>query len=424
MIKQSILALYSFLVIMMVSLSTSSFALSLEEAWKGAEVTDPSYQKSLLGVKRGEVVVQQYQSNLLPNVQVSASENWSESGGDSNRYGISLSQNIWDSNLWSELDHAKAQYLQSKLELVQAQNNLALKVIQAYLDVASAQSSLELAKTKLRDGKKLHEIIKARFLAGKIKSVDVEESNATLLASQNNVLTAEADLIIKHTELSSLMNQDFEKVNLIRTNIDKPPAMMVEKQEAWLKLAKDNSPELLVAIQKVKASKIAKESAESGYYPKVTGNLGYNDSALQDHGELNAGVSLNLPLDLNGSMAARVDEASLNLLIAKQSLREVEINIKKRVMQAYSQVGLNWSQVLVAYELVKSREKVLNSKNTLYKAGRLELSDVINAHDRFYEAKNSLQINLNRYWRERVNLLNTVGKLDEQAIQLLTMAFQ
>ena len=113
----------------------------------------------------------------------------------------------------------------------------------------------------------------------------------------------------------------------------------------------------------------------------------------------------------------------LNTLSAKQDLRKVEIDIQKRVIQQFTQVDINWNQVLMANELVTSREKVLRSKEKLYDAGLLEVSEVISAHNSLFEAKNSLQNNLYNYWRQRIGLLQTAGKLDDDTMVLISRAF-
>lgn len=130
-----------------------------------------------------------------------------------------------------------------------------------------------------------------------------------------------------------------------------------------------------------------------------------------------------MPIDLNGSVRSKVDEASLNILSAKQEMRRVEIDIQKRVIQQFTQVEINWNQVLIANELVASRGNVLASKEKLYDAGLLEVSDVISAHNSLFEAKHSLQTNLYNYWRQRIALLQTAGKLDDDIMVLISRAF-
>ncbi|HDY7968844.1 TPA: TolC family protein [Vibrio vulnificus] len=411
------------LAVLAATLSLPSHAISIEQAWQQAKQNDPNYEKAKIGVQLGQAGVDSSRSALLPDLSASASLNWSESADGSNSYGATLSQTIWDSSLWSSLDQAKANYLKSELELSQAHNELAQKLLSAYLDLASAQGDLVLAQTKLDEGNKLLQIIEKRYQAGKVKSVDVEEMRATQVSEQATILNAQADLKVKRAELAALINQVPDSVDQIRTDTLIQPPMLVTSQAQWLKLAKDSSPELLVAAQMVKASEFAKQSAKGGYYPTLRGSVGYSDGDQRSNGEFNAGLTLSVPIDLNGSVRSKVDEASLNILSAKQEMRRVEIDIQKRVIQQFTQVEINWNQVLIANELVASRGNVLASKEKLYDAGLLEVSDVISAHNSLFEAKHSLQTNLYNYWRQRIALLQTAGKLDDDIMVLISRAF-
>ncbi|NRB69200.1 MAG: TolC family protein [Vibrio sp.] len=409
--------------LLLTTLSFSSFAISIEQAWKQAKQSDPDYEKAKIGVQIGEVGVTSSRSSLLPSLSATASSNWNEDSDNTNTYGATLSQTLWDSSLWSDLDEAQANYLRTELELSQAHNELAQKLLATYLDLASAQGDLQLARNKLEEGNKLLKIIEKRYQAGKVKSIDVEEIRATLVTDKAGILSAQAQLEEKRAELGALINQMPERVDQIRTdNLIQPP-MLVYSKEQWLKLAKDSSPELLVAAQKVKASEFARQSARGGYYPTVKGNVGYSDDDKYSNGEFSAGLTLSVPIDLNGATRAKVDQASLNILSAKQDLRKVEIDIQKRIVQQFTQVDINWNQVLMANEVVASRAKVLKSKETLYNAGLLDASEVITAHNNLFDAKNRLQNNLYNYWRQRVGLLQTAGKLDDNTMALISQAF-
>ncbi|MGR5295215.1 TolC family protein [Vibrio mediterranei] len=408
--------------VLITTLSLPSHAISIEQAWQQAKQNDPNYEKAKIGVQLGEVGIDARRSSLLPGLSANASANWSESKDNSNSYGATLSQTIWDSSLWSDLDLANANYIKAQLELSRSHNELAQRLLSSYLDVASAQGDLQLAKSKLEEGNKLLKIIEKRYRAGKVKSVDVEEIRATQVSEQAGILSAQADLEVKRATLAELINQTPKSVDQIRTASLEEPPMLVNSQQQWLKLAKDSSPELLVAAQNVKASEFARDSAKGGYYPTLKGDVGYNGGDQRKDGEFSAGITLSVPIDLNGSTRAKVDEASLNILSAKQDFRKVENDIHKRVVQQFTQVEINWNQVLMADKLVLSREKVLRSKEKLYDAGLLEVSEVINAHNSLFEAKNSLQNNLYNYWRQRIGLLQTAGKLDDDTIVLISRA--
>ncbi|MCV5836970.1 TolC family protein, partial [Escherichia coli] len=90
------------------TLSLPTYAISIEQAWQQAKQNDPNYEKAKIGVQLG---VQSSRSALLPGLSASASADWNESSSHSNSYGATLTQTIWDSSLWSELDQANANYL-------------------------------------------------------------------------------------------------------------------------------------------------------------------------------------------------------------------------------------------------------------------------------------------------------------------------
>ncbi|WP_341665014.1 TolC family protein [Vibrio sp.] len=403
--------------------SASCFSLTIDQAWQLAKKHDPDYEMAQIDLQIGETGVNSSRSALLPSLEASASSSWNQDSDNTNSYKFGLSQTIWDSSLWSNLDESQANYLKNKLELTKARDDLAQKVLAAYLDVASAQSQLLLAEKKFAEGNKLLEIIENRYRAGRVTSVDVEEIKATQISEQSNILDAKGKLNTQMSQLSALVNQIPDHVEQIKTDSLIEPTMLVKSESKWLKLSMDNSPELLAAAQSVKASEFARQSAQGGYYPTVSGNLGYSDDDANSDGEFNAGLTLSLPIDLNGSTKAKVDAASLNVLKAKQYKRKIEIDIEKRIRQQYRQVSIDWDRVVMASALVESNAKVLNSKQALYDAGKSEASDLIDAHNRFYEAKVGLEANLYSYWQERVDLLYTAGQLNDDTILAISQAF-
>jgi outer membrane protein TolC len=52
----------------------------------------------------------------------------------------------------------------------------------------------------------------------------------------------------------------------------------------------------------------------------------------------------------------------------------------------------------------------------------VQASELIDAHNNVFTARNELQHNLYQYWSERVNLLQSAGKLDDDAISRISGA--
>lgn len=405
-------------VILVTTFSLPNYAISIEQAWQEAKKYDPSYEQAKIDVQLGEVNINASRSSLLPSLSASASASWSETGDSTTSYGASLSQTIFNSSLWSDLDFANANYITAQLKLIESQNALANKLLSAYLDVASAQGDLQLAQSKWDEGNKLWKITETRFKAGKIRSVDVDQIHTMQVSEKAGILRAQAKLEVKRTELVALINLVPQSVNQVRTDSLVQPPMIVNSKNQWLKLAMDSSPELLIAIQNVKATEFAMNSAKGGFYPSLEGKVSYSDN-----NEFNAGISLNVPIDLNGATRAKVEKASLSVLRAKHDLRRVKIDVQKHVTKRLTQVHFNWSRVLIDNELVTSSEKVLRSQEKLYESGLVEVSEVIKAHNKVFLAKYNLKKSWYAYWRERIGLLKIAGKLDDSTIALISQVF-
>ncbi len=414
---------HSLLGLVISSLSTTSYALTtVEDAWNAAKYYDPTYQQSQLDEQISETEVRSSRSSLLPSAEIAASRNWNDKSSNSNRYGVSLNQTIWDSSKWSALDQSQAAYITAQLKLKQSYNDLAARLINAYLDLAQSQGDLRLAQQKFAEGTKMLHITQQRYKAGKIHSTELEDMRANHLDEQAEILANQSKVADKKAVLITLINVDPDVVDEIDTTKLTPPKLLVNSESAWLKLANDNSPELLAAKQNIRVVEFESKQAKAGYEPTLTGSVGYNNSNNND--ELNASLNLSVPLDLNGSTSAKVDRAKLQVLRTKEEARAVEIGIRSTISNRYNQLSIDWQRVKIAQQQVESRQRLLESKQVVYKAGMAEASDVIDAHNHLFASKNVLQSLFYQYWQHRISLLKSVGKLDDNTIRLISQALQ
>ncbi|ASG09038.1 hypothetical protein CEQ50_15870 [Vibrio anguillarum] len=400
----------------------SAHAITIEQAWQAAKAFDPTYSQAQIQSQISETEVRSTKSALLPSFSLSADTSWDDDGNNTKGYGATLSQTIWDSANWTQLDQSQASYVASQLKVKTAHNELAATLLYAYLDLASAQGDLQLAEQKFEEGAKLLKITEQRYKAGKIRSTALEDMRANHVDEQAAILSAQAALEEKKSALIALINQDPQHIDQIKTTDLIEPPMQVSSETEWLKLAQNNSPELLAAQQEVAASEFGRDAAKAKYYPTLSGSVSYQDNDQGRDGDLSAGLSLKIPLDLNGSTRATVDQAALQVLSAKQVLRKVDIEIKRKIQSGFNQIHLDWRQVEMAQLQVSSREQALKSKQTVYESGMTEASDLIDAHNALFNSKNSLQRRLYQYWKQRIGLLQAAGQLDDDVIASLSQA--
>ncbi|EKO3587646.1 TolC family protein [Vibrio metschnikovii] len=406
------------------AISQPAFAITLEQAWQAAKTADPTYMQAQIQSQISQTDVATATIVLRPSLNITAQTSWNQDGDNQRGYGATLSQTLWDSSAWSALDQSQAHYVAAQLRAKAEYNNLAARLLTAYLELASAQGDLTLAQEKWREGAQLLHVTEQRYLAGKIRATELEDMRANHVDEQAALLAAQSALASKQYALTALINQPVDKINEINTQVSEQPTLPFATEQQWIKLAKDNSPTLLASIQELTAAQFAHDAAKAKYYPTLSGSVSYQSTDQGRDGDLNAGLTLSVPIDLNGATRSSVDRAQLTILNNKQAVRKVEIDIQQEIQTRFHQLQLEWQRIEIAQQQVLARQTALESKQAVYNAGMTEASEVITAHNALFNSKHTLQTRLYDYWYHRIALLKTVGKLDDENIALIARVLQ
>ncbi|WP_318436309.1 TolC family protein [Photobacterium leiognathi] len=403
---------------------TQSFALTIDQAWTAAKQTSPDYRIKQLEESKSQYGVSLSKSALLPSLQGSASSGWNKDRGSSNGYNISLTQSIWNSQNWSALDQSQVDVVIAKIAITKAKNTLAEELIQAYFALAQAQRSLTIAEQQHKDSRQLLSLTEQRYKAGLIMSTGIDDAKAQVISTETTVLQRQSDLVEKQSALAIVINQTPDRVNEIDSQNLHQPALALNDEKAWLNKAKDNSPELLTEIQNVKRQQLAVDRAQAGYYPTVNGSVGYSNNFDNSSEGMSASLGVSVPIDLNGAIKTKVSQSKLELQIAKQRLRKVELNLENNVKTRFNQLALDWKRVEMGVEKVKFDEKALKTKEILFDSGAdgTTVLDIINVQDKVYRSKEDLQQLLYQYWLNRIELLKLTGQLNDQTITQISQA--
>ncbi|WP_318442885.1 TolC family protein [Photobacterium leiognathi] len=416
--RNTLLSLYLGLV------CTQSFALTIDQAWAAAKQTSPDYRIKQLEESKSQYGVSLSKSALLPSLQGSASSGWNKDRGSSNGYNISLTQSIWNSQNWSALDQSQVDVVIAKIAITKAKNTLAEELIQAYFALAQAQRSLAIAEQQHKDSQQLLSLTEQRYKAGLIMSTGIDDAKAQVISTETTVLQRQSDLVEKQSALAIVINQTPDRVNEIDSQNLHQPALALNDEKAWLNKAKNNSPELLTEIQNVKRQQLAVDQAQAGYYPTVNGSVGYSNNFDNNSEGMSASLGVSVPIDLNGAIKTKVSQSKLELQIARQRLRKVELNLENNVKTRFNQLALDWKRVEMGVEKVKFDEKALKTKEILFDSGAdgTTVLDIINVQDKVYRSKEDLQQLLYQYWLNRIELLKLTGQLNDQTITQISQA--
>ncbi|PSU23442.1 TolC family protein [Photobacterium kishitanii] len=407
--------------------SLSSHALTMEQAWTAAKATNPDYKIKQLQQTQNQFDTGIARSVLLPDLSTTASKTWADHDQNSTPgYTITLSQSIWDSRSWVELDQAQAQVVYAQLDVKKEQNRLAYNVIDAYFKVAQAQVSVNIAHEQHQDALHLLTLTQKKYQAGLILSTEVDDANTNVFGAYSDLLSRQSVLAEKQAILAELINQPPQQVDEINSHHFHRPPLQKNTKQQWLKLAQDNSPNLLAAQQKLHQSKLTVKQQQVEYYPNLSGNISYSNDFNGHSDDLSTSITLKVPLDLNGKIRSQVGKAKVGVQIAQQQLRQVELDLTNDINTRFNQLDLDWQRVDIGSKKLQADLKALKTKQIIYTSGTdgTTALDIIQIQEKAYKSKESLQDLLYTYWLHRIQLLSLTGQLNDKSIVQLSQALQ
>lgn len=173
------------------------YNVTLEQAKAYAMLHRSSLVKSALDVKSAEETVKAAKAGYMPTVSVSAGRGYSDPDGyfgTSNKswtVGAKASWNIWDGGVTqNSVNKAKSQLEQAKEANLAAVDSVLLAVQEAYLNLRSAEQTIQSTQTAVAQGTENFRIARLRYSAGVGTNLDVLDAETKLTEARNNYVQA------------------------------------------------------------------------------------------------------------------------------------------------------------------------------------------------------------------------------------------
>ncbi len=141
-----------------------AFATDLMDSFRAAAAHDATYSAARYALQAGEEKTEQARALWLPRVNVAANSNYelaqynagypTDTNPDSNRHGasygysVTATQPLYDVSVRAGSTQLQKEAAQAQVQWRQAQQDLVLRVAQAYFDVLAAQQKITLAEAQ------------------------------------------------------------------------------------------------------------------------------------------------------------------------------------------------------------------------------------------------------------------------------------
>ena len=409
-------------------------AIDLLESVRAASAIDPvvaSTQAQLDAVKQR---VPQARAGLLPTVSATAGPTFnavnntitSQRAYDAQSLGLVASVPVYRPANREAWKQSELSVEIAEMQLIQAQQDLILRVATAYFDVLAAQDSLAVVQAQGKAFAEQFESARRNFEVGTATITDQQEAQSRLDLTRAQEVGIRNDLEVKRALLAQLIGRPVGDLDTLRRDLDISTPEAAREGE-WAAIARQGN-------YVVRQAEVAKEVAEREIQKQRAGHLPTLDITSQASmgrgtgGQTAAnlvgvrtqfaqiGLQLALPIDSGGSIDARVREA-----IALQGKSEFDLeNARRTAEQAARQgflgvrSGIEQVRALTAAE--RSSQLALESNQLGYQVGVRINIDVLNAAQQLFSTQRDLAKARYDVLLNGLRLRNTAGELTEAEV--------
>ena len=211
-------------------LPTASHAESLLDLYRLAQGSDPMLRAARHALTAAQEKLPQARAGLLPQVSASAANTRSHgfysfaANPDSERevaswnWALQLTQPLIRVQNWRALSQAQAQQELAEAQYALAQQDMVLRLVQAYFEVEVARQGIAVTDAQVRATQELLAQNKKGFTAGTHAITDVHEAQSRLELARAQRVGALNDLATKEADLEKLVGPLPAKLEPLKNN--------------------------------------------------------------------------------------------------------------------------------------------------------------------------------------------------------------
>ncbi len=296
------------------------------------------------------------------------------------------------------MEQAERTLIASKAELEAAEQDLIIRLTQAYFDVLAAKDTVALTKTSKTAILEQLASAKRNFEVGTATITDTREAQSRADLATAQEIAAENDLINRRIALAYLVGRrDVEPLPLITPVV--LPTIVPKNVEEWVTVADTLHPQVTRARIAYEVARLEIDKAKAGELPTVdaVATIGANRASGSSNQIIpgttrtgSLGVELNWPLYTGGSVQNRIKET----VSLEQRSREEFENARRTVAQntRVAYWGVQSGEALVkALEAAESSSRLsLEATQLGYKVGVRVNIDVLNAQTQLFQTQRDL----------------------------------
>ena len=385
-------------------------AQSLVDLYQSARGYDATYQSAKSQFDATLARADQAKALLLPTVGLSLGASATNldstlppsqqptSNYNTQSATVSASQPLYRPANRASYEQGMKQVDLAQAQLAAADQDLIVRVSQAYFDVLAAMDSLTFVKAqKAAVGEQLASA-KRNFEVGTATITDTREAQARFDLGTAQEIAAENDLRVKKLALDQLVG----KVDAQPQPLAQPlalPTLVPSDVNAWVAQSESNHPAIRQTQVALDVAQLETQKAQAGHKPTLDLTAGYN--ITQNNGSASTsidystnaatvGLAFNLPLFAGFAIQNRIRETLALEDKARSDLEATKRAVDQGTRTAFFGVQSGQGQVKALEAAEASSQSALDANKLGYQVGVRINIDVLNSQSQLYDTKAKL----------------------------------
>ena len=417
-----------------------ALAADLLSVYREAQTADAVYAGARATYMAGQEKLPQGLSGLLPSISASGNTQINDrdlqlrgaapgfaSGNtrfNSNGLSVTATQPLFRFQNWITYEQAKTQVSQAEATYLQANQDLIVRVAQAYFDILLAENNVALAGAQKTAFAEQLAQAKRNFEVGTATITDANDAQARHDLAVSQEIAAQNDLEIKKQALRQIIGRVAPEVARLSSRFT-PQLPAPNNMDQWVDNGTGTSLQVKIAQANVDiaAQEIAKNRA--GHLPTLDAVASYQEAAQGagvqggpgfDSTTRFVGVQIALPLFQGGFVNSKIREAIANQDKARQDLENTKRTVALNTRSSFLSVTNGVAQIKALETALASSQSSLDSTRLGQEVGVRTQVDVLNAQQQLISTRRDYAQAVSNYAINVLKLKAAAGTLTDEDV--------
>lgn len=422
------------------ALAGTAQAQSLAQLYEAAKGYDAAFKSAQAQYQANLAKAEQAKALLRPTAGLGATVSESDfnnltSTNVDARYGtrtatLSASQPLFRPANSAGYQQGMKQVGLAQAQLKAAEQELIVRVSQAYFEVLTAQESLAFVKAQKTAVSEQLAAAKRNFEVGTSTITDTREAQARFDLVTAQEIAAENDLRVKKLALDQSVGTPNTQAVPLKSGASLSAAV-TGSADTWAQQAVEQSPSIEQARIGLEVAQLEIEKAKAGHMPTLDLTASYGGTRFRngnltsrvDNNTATIGLSFNLPLYAGHATQNRIQETVALEEKARNDLEGAQRTVAQATRTAYFGVQSGLGQVKALEAAEASSQSALDANKLGYQVGVRINIDVLNSQSQLFQTKRDLAKARYDVLLGQLKLRQAAGVLKAEDVQTLNSLF-